>query len=114
MSMFKVILKNAFKKPSTRMYPSVQRVPFERARGQLEIDHEKCIHCGLCQRQCPADAITVIRQEGVWKLNAYRCIICGECVQKCPKKCLSINPNRREPGEEKLIVTYQTKKEETL
>lgn len=111
MSMLKIILKNALKKPATRMYPYAQRVPFERSRGKLEIEHEKCIHCGICQRQCPADAITVIRQESLWKLDAYRCIICGECVQKCPKKCLTINSDRRKSGEEKLIITHQSKNE---
>jgi ech hydrogenase subunit F len=107
--MFRIILRNILKQPSTRLYPKVQREPFERSRGRLEIDHEKCIHCGICQRQCPADAITVNRQEGVWKLDAFRCIICGECVLKCPKKCLAINSHRREPGEIKLIVAYESK-----
>ena len=104
MAMLTIILKNLFKQPATRLYPNVKREPYERTRGRLEIDHEKCIHCGICQRQCPADAISVNRQNEYWQLNAFRCIICGECVLKCPKKCLEIKTDRRESGEKRIII----------
>lgn len=100
-NMFQLITRNISKKPATRLYPNVVREPFERTRGQLVFNEDPCIYCGICQRQCPADAIKVDRANTTWELNSFRCIICGECVQKCPKKCLSLSNQRRLPGVER-------------
>jgi len=102
-SMFSIISKNFMKKPATRMYPFVVREPFERTRGRLFNKIEDCIYCGICQKECPADAITVDRPNTTWELNAFRCITCNQCVLKCPKKCLSLTNERRSSGTKKTI-----------
>ena len=59
--------------------------PAKECRGLFyyEIDEGACKACGLCLKDCPADAITgdkkvphVIDQE--------KCTLCGTCWEKCP------------------------------
>lgn len=102
-SMFSIITRNFMKKPATRLYPDVVREPFERTRGRLFNRIEDCIYCGICQKECPADAITVDRPNTTWELDAFRCITCNQCVLKCPRKCLSLTNERRSSGTKKII-----------
>ncbi len=41
-----------------------------------------CIACGLCEKNCPHDAIHVIDNLAV--IDYEKCTSCGICVQKCP------------------------------
>jgi ech hydrogenase subunit F len=83
-------MRNLFTRPATRLYP-VQKRRFHKAcRGHIVFDVEKCIFCGICQKKCPADAITVARKEKTWEITRLRCISCGCCVDACPKDSLSM------------------------
>ena len=42
-----------------------------------------CISCGLCERNCPADAISV--NDNVASIIYDNCVACGACVSKCPR-----------------------------
>ncbi len=77
------------------MYPFEKREAFENARGQLEIDIDNCIFCGICQRKCPSTCLNVDKANAKWELDPYNCVICGVCVEACPKKCLHLNKNFR-------------------
>ena len=46
-----------------------------------------CIACGLCQRNCPEDAIHVV--DNVARIDYDKCTGCGTCVAKCPKKIIT-------------------------
>jgi formate hydrogenlyase subunit 6/NADH:ubiquinone oxidoreductase subunit I len=87
------VIGNIKNKPATRLYPAVPRTNFEGARGHLVNDSKTCIYCGICQKRCPSDAITVVREPKTWTLDPYKCIVCGYCLEACPKKCLSMNPS---------------------
>ena len=50
---------------------------------------ETCIYCGICQKTCPQEAITVDRKSKSWAVDLEKCVQCGKCVGKCPKKALS-------------------------
>lgn len=95
--MLRVILSNLFKKPATRLYPFEKREPFNNARGHLEFDSQNCIYCGICQKKCPTNCITVIRQEKTWMFESYMCVNCSVCVEACPKKCLTMKADHRTP-----------------
>ena len=54
-----------------------------KALAKIEIDEEKCKACGLCQRNCPVNAI---EGEGREKrhINQDKCIKCTTCIKSCP------------------------------
>ena len=51
--------------------------------AKITIDPELCKGCGLCQRNCPVEAI---KGEGrdVREIDQSKCIKCGTCIAKCP------------------------------
>ena len=100
----KLILKSLFSKPATYNYPAVPREWQERTRGQIGIETEKCILCGICQKKCPANAIKVNRAKAEWTLEKMSCVQCNHCVDVCPKKCLIMDPKYTEPGTSKAVL----------
>lgn len=102
----KMIISSLFKKPATLMYPVVPREWQERTRGHIEVDMEQCILCGICQKKCPTNAITVDRPKKSWTIERMQCIQCGCCIDYCPKKCL-VNENLYTiPSTKKVVDTY--------
>ena len=43
---------------------------------------DACIHCGICVKVCPFEAIT--DEDGKIKVDYDKCLSCGKCAQKCP------------------------------
>ncbi|MBQ6098641.1 MAG: 4Fe-4S binding protein [Methanobrevibacter sp.] len=48
----------------------------------LDINHEACVNCYLCEENCPTAAIELIDGEVVWDND--KCIRCVECTNHCP------------------------------
>lgn len=67
--------------------------------GQAEIDHEKCVNCGICKNACPYHSIVYVPvpceescpvgaiskdENGNERIDDEKCIYCGKCVNACP------------------------------
>ena len=48
-----------------------------------EIDEDKCRKCGLCARQCPANAIDGELGKVPYRIDQNKCIMCGNCMTAC-------------------------------
>ncbi|OGP62903.1 MAG: hypothetical protein A2V65_06365 [Deltaproteobacteria bacterium RBG_13_49_15] len=46
---------------------------------------EKCNHCGICSRVCPANNIEMINEKPAW---LHRCEQCFACLQWCPREAI--------------------------
>ena len=46
--------------------------------GKAKIDPEKCINCGLCEKNCAFDAISN------FTVGVFECEGCGVCAEICP------------------------------
>lgn len=54
-----------------------------KALSKIQINPDECKACGLCQRNCPVQAIEgEAREKRV--INQDKCIKCGTCINVCP------------------------------
>jgi len=115
--MIKQVLQSIFKKPATTRYPFVKEVMPKSFRGKLKFYPEKCIGCKLCMKDCPSNAIAIIKTpEGKFEceIDLAKCIYCAQCVDSCPKKALEAT-NEFELANldrDKLKVVFRAKPDE--
>jgi NADH-quinone oxidoreductase subunit I len=56
----------------------------------------KCVACGLCEKICPASAISIVAEENnsgdrspsSYTLDMAKCVYCGYCEEVCPKEAI--------------------------
>ncbi|MBZ4685829.1 MAG: hypothetical protein JG774_1574 [Desulfomicrobiaceae bacterium] len=101
--MTRTIIENFFSKAHTRLYPLQTREPFPNVRGNLFNNIEECILCGMCQKKCPSQCITVDKDAKTWQVDPYACVYCGICVESCPVNCLYMESPHRKPTAEKIM-----------
>jgi len=51
-----------------------------------EILEENCVGCGLCEKACKVQAITVLDEKA--RIDPEKCILCGACIAACRKDAL--------------------------
>lgn len=54
-----------------------------------------CIGCGLCARNCPAHAITLVDNRPEWKGNCY---LCTSCINRCPVQAIQYGEKTKGRG----------------
>jgi len=59
-----------------------------KAIAKIEINPEKCKGCGLCQKNCPVQAIEG-EERNTRVINQEKCIKCGTCIMNCPFHAIS-------------------------
>lgn len=89
---------------ATRKYPAVRTPTPERLRGKLAWNPAQCTGCGLCTKDCPANAIALITVDKaakrfVIRYAVDRCTFCGQCVESCRFNCLTLDHNQWELAE---------------
>ncbi len=86
-----MIMKSLIGKPATLMYPRRKRTFTAATRGKIENEIERCIFCGMCERNCPTKALAVSKEKNEWSIDSLKCCQCRRCVEVCPVKCLSMD-----------------------
>ncbi len=60
----------------------------------FEIEKDKCFGCGMCAKQCPAEAITVTdytapgKKKPAYSIDKDKCVKCGACMSTCKFKAI--------------------------
>ena len=49
----------------------------------INISKNKCVGCGICIINCPADAISI--NDWVATVDQDQCVNCGACIKICPQ-----------------------------
>jgi formate hydrogenlyase subunit 6/NADH:ubiquinone oxidoreductase subunit I len=107
-TMTKTVTKNLLGGPATLMYPKRKRTYTPITRGRVEVNIDKCIFCGMCDRRCPTDAITVTKDCREWQIDRLKCCACNLCVEICPVKCLSMENQYAPPITERAAGVYKS------
>lgn len=58
---------------------------------KMQVQEDKCIKCGLCEKNCKAACIKVEKGKPV-QFDYTRCVACGDCQTVCGKKALHLAP----------------------
>lgn len=96
--MLKDVVGALFKAPITEKYPFVCNPAPERLRGALVWSPENCTGCGLCAKDCPANALDVVivdraKKEFIIHYNTSKCTYCGQCVESCRQESYTMDSN---------------------
>jgi len=57
------------------------------AKKEIAFSAVKCIHCGMCERQCPTRSIELSFSGRIFRET---CIKCGVCAKACPVSCFRV------------------------
>ena len=60
-------------------------------RGEIIIDEDVCVHCGLCTGVCPTEALILDPETFQLQFRQQRCIVCEQCIPTCPVQAISTN-----------------------
>ncbi len=97
---FGVMIRTLFRgETHTIRYP-FEKIPISRRyraihemKRLLESGHYRCIGCGLCEKICISNCITMDtrydenqrKEVSEYTINFGRCIFCGYCAEVCPE-----------------------------
>lgn len=56
--------------------------------NRIQLDSERCLGCGQCQRVCPHGCLTL--EDGRVQLVHDHCLQCGHCLAACPVAAIAI------------------------
>lgn len=101
-----------------RLRPRQTRLPVDTSNPFFELDHNKCVLCGICVRTCDQIAgvgaldfafrgsNTVISTFANRPIAQSRCESCGECVIRCPVGALVPKESLPPAREVKTVCPY--------
>ncbi|MEL6438023.1 MAG: NIL domain-containing protein [Cyanobacteria bacterium J06621_8] len=59
--------------------------------GEIVIDADSCVDCGLCTGVCPTQALILDPETFKLDFRRSRCIVCEQCIPTCPVSAISTN-----------------------
>ena len=60
------------------------------APGEIHIDPDLCVDCGLCASVCPSDALAFDPAAERLRFEASRCLVCEQCIPSCPLEAITL------------------------
>lgn len=120
-----ITIKYFFKPVVTVQYPREVLTMTPRFRGHIDLVRDpetggdKCIVCGMCQKACPSNCITVAgdKVEGAKKkaltryiLDFTKCSLCGLCVESCPADAITFSKEYNLAGLRREAYVFDLKK----
>jgi L-aspartate semialdehyde sulfurtransferase ferredoxin len=68
-----------------------QNIAVSMTLGEIAIDENLCVDCGLCTGVCPTEALILNPDTYKLKFERSRCIVCEQCIPTCPVQAISTN-----------------------
>lgn len=62
----------------------------KRSYFHIEIDPDKCINCGECERVCKSQCIRLPQKT----IDTSRCVVCFNCTTVCPNQAINYKSGR--------------------
>jgi ferredoxin len=67
-----------------------QGLGLNRASGEIAIDPQRCVDCGICTSVCPSGALSCTAPSWRLTFNAQRCLVCEQCIPSCPFEAIAL------------------------
>ena len=118
-TMFSDVARSFFQRPITEKYPFTRPETPWSLRGCLMWDPVECTGCGMCARDCPANALEMVvidkkAKRFVLIYHLDRCTFCAQCVYTCMKNSISMQNDAWELAalDRSSFTIYYGKKED--
>lgn len=59
--------------------------------AKINIDQDKCVHCGACTAVCPPAALRLGGEGCTLTFDATSCEDCGSCLKACPLRAIKVS-----------------------
>lgn len=76
-------LKSGLEYAGTCLVEKIYNGPFTRTKKFYATD--ECVGCGICEKNCPLNRITMVDGKPKWTGS---CVHCMGCINRCPKKAI--------------------------
>lgn len=67
-----------------------QGLGLNRAPGQIAVDRDRCVDCGICSSVCPSGALGFSAPAWSLHFDAPRCLVCEQCIPSCPLEAIAL------------------------
>jgi len=67
-----------------------QGLGLNRALGEIHIDPDRCVDCGICASVCPSGALRFDPADQRLHFDSPRCLVCEQCLPSCPLDAIAL------------------------